>query len=226
MGIIIGAVAASGKEKDFQATGSTKEGEAFLARFSPDILNSPKGINARQNWAGILGNYAEVVRLDRLQPYYDDNGVPRWQQASDAAFAYYALGDQAGARARLGDYPAELRKLMEREPRNVRYWIYLAGMEVILGHKEEALRCADRSIELMPESRDALDGVSYAAYRAGMYDLAGEKEKALAEYARLLRTPTTLFMNVHEMKRNFSTLHGDPRYEALLADPANNAPLF
>ena len=29
-----------------------------------------------------------------------------------------------------------------------------------------------------------------------------------------------------EWKRTYSTLKGDPRWEALLADPANNAPLF
>jgi len=32
---------------------------------------------------------------------------------------------------------------------------------------------------------------------------------------------------VYEMKRDTtSSLHGDPRFEALLNDPANNAPLF
>ena len=96
----------------------------------------------------------------------------------------------------------------------------------ILGHKEEALRCADRSVEIMPESLDALDGVNYAKIRAKIYDWTGEKERALAEYTRLLRIPSPYFMNVHEMKRGFSTLHGDPRFEALLNDPANNAPLF
>jgi hypothetical protein len=38
--------------------------------------------------------------------------------------------------------------------------------------------------------------------------------------------PQPYLINVHEMKRQYSTLHGDPRFEALLNDPANNAPLF
>jgi len=42
----------------------------------------------------------------------------------------------------------------------------------------------------------------------------------------LFHNPATNFVNVHEIKHGYSTLNGDPRYEALLNDPANNAPLF
>ncbi len=210
----------------FLATGSTREGDAFFARLSPEQLNSPLGLSLRQNWAVTLGDYAEAVRLDRLQPYYDEDGTPHHEQAYAAAFNYYARGDLENARKRLGDFPAELHAKLEREPNSVRLWSFLAGMEVILGRNEEALRCVERSVALMPESRDALDGVSYAAFRAFIYDWSGEKEKALAEYARLLRLPSTVFLNVHEMKRGYSTLHGDPRFKALLDDPQNNAPLF
>jgi len=210
----------------FLAYGSTREVEAFFAKLSPQQLDSPLGIELRKSWAGTTGNFAEAVRLDKLQPYYDEDGQPHYEQSLLAAFNYYALGDHAAVKARLGDFPAELRALLEREPKSVRLWAFLSGMEVILGNKAEALRCAERSVELLPESRDALDGVSYAAFRANTYDLTGEKEKALAESARLLRTPATSFVNVHEWKRAYSTLKGDPRWEALLNDPANNAPLF
>jgi tetratricopeptide (TPR) repeat protein len=99
-------------------------------------------------------------------------------------------------------------------------------MEAILGHREEAVHCAEHSVELMPESADALDGVGYAKLRAKVYDWIGDKEKALAEYKRLLRVPSPFFLNVHEMKHGYSSLRGDPRFEALLTDPQNNAPLF
>jgi hypothetical protein len=34
-------------------------------------------------------------------------------------------------------------------------------------------------------------------------------------------------LNVYELKRNAtSSLHGDPRFEALLDDPASNEPVF
>jgi hypothetical protein len=78
----------------------------------------------------------------------------------------------------------------------------------------------------VPEAGDAVDGAQVAAYRARIYDWAGEKETALAEYARLLRKPGPLIVKVELLKAGYTTLRGDPRFEALLNDPASNAPLF
>jgi tetratricopeptide (TPR) repeat protein len=200
--------------------------EAFFAGLAPDRRNSPEAIDGLKGWAATIGDYAEAVRLDRLQPYYDGHGTARYEQAYGAAFSLFALGETEAARQRLENYPAELRAQLKREPTNARIWGYLGAMEVILGHKEEALRCDARALELVSESRDALDGVTNAAFRALDLDWLGEKEQALAEYTRLLRLPCLYTMNVHEMKHRHSTLRGDPRFEALLNDPKNNQPLF
>jgi len=211
---------------EFRATGSTREMEALLAVLGPDRRNSPEVIAGLKEWAWTIGDYAEVVRLDRIQPYFDGDGSPHYDQAYQAAACLFALGETEAARKRLENHPAELRAQLQREPTNARVWGFLGAMEVILGHKEEALRCDARALELVPESRDALDGVNNAAFRALDLDWLGEKEQALAEYARLFRTPCLYVINVHEMKRRHSTLRGDPRFEALLNDPKNNAPLF
>ncbi len=217
-----GAVA----EVAFYASGSTKEMTAFFAGLTPAQLNSPEGISVQQSWALDSGNFAEAVRLDRLQPYYDGGGWVHSEQAYLAALAYFYQGDKAGAAARLGDYPAQLRAAVEREPNNYRATAFLGGMEALLGHKEEALRCVARIEELLPESRDALDGVGYALIRAAICDYVGEKERSLAEFTRLLRLPSPAFNNVHVLRTNCVSLKGDPRWEALLNDPANSAPLF
>ena len=96
----------------------------------------------------------------------------------------------------------------------------------MLGHRDEALRCARQAVELVPESLDAGDGLASSRSLAFVYAWTGDKDRALAEYARLLRVPSGL--NVHEMRRSpeYFPLRGDPRFEALLNDPKNNAPLF
>ncbi len=210
----------------FQATGSTRAGRDFFAGLSPEQRESPRGISLRESWAAETGDFAEAVRLDRRQPYFDEDGTPHWQQALGAAICYLALGDRAGATGRLGDFPAELHTRLQREPKNALYWGILGGMEAVLGHRDEARRCADRCVELLPVSRDALDGVTLAFLRAYVYDLTGDRDTALAEYARLLREPCTAFGNVHDLQAGYSTLHGDPRFQALLRDPTNNAALF
>ncbi len=210
----------------FQATGSTREGKEFFAGLTPEQLNSPRGIYLRALWAVEMGDLAEAIRLDRLQPYFDEDGMPHWEQAYFAAVTYLAAGDRAAAVARLGDFPAELRTRLQREPTNLHYRSFLAGMEAILGHTAEARREADRCVELLPMSRDALDGSTYAYVQAFIYDLTGDKEQALADYARVLQLPSSTLGSVHELKDTPGTLRGDPRFEALLNDPRNNAPLF
>ena len=100
-------------------------------------------------------------------------------------------------------------------------------VEAILGNKEEALRRIARAVELLPESRDAFAGVANSVVRAQVWMWIGDTERALAEFTRLLRIPSEL--NVHEMKATlalYAPLRDDPRFEALLNDPKNNAPLF
>lgn len=210
----------------YVATGSTREAEAFFSGLTPAQRESPRGLSLQLDWARARGYFAAAVQLDRRQPYFDDDGDPRWQQAAAAALDLLAQGDPGAARARLGDFPAELRTKIAQEPKNSFLWMILAQMEVVLGNHEEAVRCAERATELMPESRDALDGVQYAKIRARIYDWAGRREEALAEYARLLRVPSPFVLDLQGLRAGFTTLRGDPRFEALLADPKNNAPLF
>src|SRR5205814_1448697 len=103
-------------------------------------------------------------------------------------------------------------------------------MEAVLGHNQEAMRCAQRAVELIPESVNASEGPIQSAKLAFVYAWTGDKDRAIAEYARLLRKPAYTFgglviENVHIMKHHpaFAPLQGDPRFEALLNDPRNNA---
>ncbi len=106
-------------------------------------------------------------------------------------------------------------------------------MQAVLGHNDEALRSAHRAVELLPESRDAVNGPALSVALAFVHAWTGDKDRAIAELTRLLRVPCWVVptgppINVHAMRRSawFAPLRGDPRYEALLDEPANNAPIF
>ena len=135
-------------------------------------------------------------------------------------------GDTAGARARLGDSAAKVRAKLELEPDNTQLLRQAAVIEACLGHRDDALRFIEHAVELEPESKSARTGANIAMYRAYVCAWVGDKDRAIAELTRLLQRPGTL--NVHQMKWDpvFAPLFGDPRFEALLNDPKNNAPLF
>jgi tetratricopeptide (TPR) repeat protein len=100
-------------------------------------------------------------------------------------------------------------------------------MEVMLGNPDEALRIMRRALELTPESMDAAEGARHAVSRAWVYAWMGDQDRALAEFARLLRQPGVVTVSLLRQSLRWNTpLRGDPRFEALLNDPKNNAPLF
>ena len=79
-----------------------------------------------------------------------------------------------------------LRADLEREPKNTRLIRYLAGVEAVLGHKELALRHAERSVELAPTPPVRLNAREVLAQVCA---IVGEKDRAIAELTDLLRSP-------------------------------------
>jgi TolB-like protein len=211
----------------FYSRGSTLEADQFLARLTPEEASSARGIFMRKVWARQKGDFAEAIRLDKLQPYYDDNGTEHYVQAFLAAQTFAASGDMPAARARAGEFPAEVRRRLENEPDNWNLLIYACGFETILGHNDDAQRYAQHAVDLLPESRDAIDGPNCALALAYVNAWTGQKDKAIAALTHLLRLPYG-GVNVFDLKSGgfFAPLNGDPRFQALLADPASNAPLF
>src|ERR1019366_4222673 len=164
----------------FRANGSRKESDAWLAGLSPEQADSPRGISLRKAVAQQLGDFAEFVRLDQIQPFFDDDGTERSRQAWSAAIVYAAQGDLAATRKRLAGFPNELRARMEHEPMNSHLWVELALMEALLGHSDEAVRLARKGEEMLPESSDALDGMNFSRWGLLLtYAWTGDKEKAL-----------------------------------------------
>jgi len=217
---------------EFLATGSTKQGDEWLARLAPAQLASPPIMAWRKRWAGLKGDYAEWQRLDKIQPF-DGQNASRSEETANAAMMLAAQGDMAGAATRLGGSLAEVRAELLVQPSNAKLWSALSRMEALLGQKEAALRAARQAVELVPESVDALLGPVFTANLAAVYAWTGDKDRAIAEITRLLRVPCGAgdwgsIINIHALRVSprFFPLRGDPRFEALLNDPKNNAPLF
>ena len=213
---------------EFGATGDTREAGEFLASQEAKDPNPDRFVGYHKLLAQMHGDFAEAVRLDRLQPYTveDNPGIfAKRVQALYAAEAYRALGDVPAARARLGDFPAQLRARLVSEPNNGPIWQALGRMEAILGNNDEALRCAEKATGL-PEAKDGFDGPPAWINLAIVHAWTGDKAKAIAELADILRRPSYLNVNSMRCEAPYVILRGDPRFEALINDPKNNAPLF
>ncbi len=213
----------------YSARGSTTEMTEFARRVVPPAERA-EHIYYQRLLALMRGDWAEVMRLDGLQRHFDSEDDPSWQQDVVTAAALAEMGDLSAARARAREALAVMNAEETRQAGNDILWINLAMAHALLGEKDESMRCREKALELMPPSRDALQGPTDAAALAGALAWCGEKERALAEFERLLHVPfgTNIYRDrgYGYQSGSWKPLRDDLRFKALLADPKNNEPLF
>ncbi len=155
---------------------------------------------------------------------------PRLEQDAQYAFDLVAANDMPAARSRAEKLIPRFKTALDDQPDNSSMWGNLALLHAIVGEKEQALACAHKAVELMPESADAVAG---PANSTGMQQITltpwtGDKDGApQRRLARsLLQTPHGV--NIYEARLDIGwlPLSGDPRYEALVNNPTHNAPLI
>ncbi len=209
----------------FLARGSLREIEAKLAEFGADPKNARMVAFSRFLLARLTGDVEAVLSVLRQQREKNKAGDPEWKDEVDYAENLWWHGDKAEARALVEKVLARGQAEAESKPAP-KVWVALSAAYLVLGDKAEAMRCAQAAKDLVTESADATEGVAYSKNYVAILACFGEKDQALAELTRLLRTPGG--ENVHQLRHALFVrfLQGDPRFEALLNDPKNNAPLF
>ena len=210
----------------FFARGSTKEFQQMLA----GLKETPENANIRRYFYRIMprisGDWTEAVKRDREYPYLEPIDSLHWARDFDLIVGLLGTKDLAAVRAQTEKLIPQYLTFLEAQPANATLWGNLSLLHAFVGHDAEALRCAHKAVELMPESADAVLGPNKSATLAQVYAWTGDKDRALAEVARLLRTPYGLNIHTTRIDPIWLPLRGDPRFEALLTDPKNNAPLF
>jgi Flp pilus assembly protein TadD len=77
-----------------------------------------------------------------------------------------------------------------KNPTEARYHSWLGLAYAYRGDKQAAIREGQRAVELMPETRDAVDGPIMETNLAHIYARVGEPERALDLIEHLLTVPS------------------------------------
>jgi serine/threonine-protein kinase len=136
---------------------------------------------------------------------YWEGVVARWQ------------GESARAQAAFAAARDEVEETAEKQPDFAAALSLLGMIDAGLGHKEPALREGRRACELLPVSKDAVDGVAFAVNLAQIYAWTGEKDLAIEQIAAVERVPNVLSYGLLKLHPYWDSLRGDPRFEKIVA---------
>jgi hypothetical protein len=89
-----------------------------------------------------------------------------------------------------------------------------------LGRKDDAVREGRHAVDLLPVSKDSINGASLVNYLAVIYAWVGEKDQAFTQLETAAKLPGTLNYGQLRLHPYWDQLRGDPRFEKIVASLA------
>ena len=203
---------------DLEARADTKPLRTFIADV---IAKTPDQAEKVAGWWYYLAmcehdfaTAAQSVRL--LAP----NGcatedIPFPNAWCEGVVAHFA-GDEQSARANFGKTKAEAEKLLGERPQDPGASCVLAMANAALGLKDEAIQQGQRAVELLPISKDAINGNLLVESLAVIYAWTGERDRALAQLKILTDGPSYESYGNLRLHPYWESLRGDPRFEQIV----------
>ena len=126
-----------------------------------------------------------------------------------------ATGDQARARAGYEKARALLEGAVGEHPDDFRYHAALGRAYAGLGRKLEAVREGGRAVELLPVTKDALDGPSVLEDLAAVHAQIGDADAAIGQIEHLLSIPSWLSPALLRIDPKWAPLRDNARFRKL-----------
>jgi tetratricopeptide (TPR) repeat protein len=136
------------------------------------------------------------------------------------ALAARVQGDEQAARAAFLRAREEVNKTVNEQPNYGPGFSVLGLIDAALGQKDDALREGRHAIELLPLTKDSIDGAEVVKYLGVIYAWCGEKDLAIEQINATLRIPSTLSYGNLKLHPYWDPLRGDPRFEKIVTDLA------
>ncbi len=134
-----------------------------------------------------------------------------------------ARGDTAGAKRAFEAARAEQERQAEAYPDFAPALSILGLMDAGLGRKEEAIQEGRRAVEMLPVSRDPINGAHLIEVLATIYAWSGEPALACDQLEIATKIPGTLSYGQLRLSPMWDDLRGNPRFEKIVASLAPDA---
>ena len=141
-----------------------------------------------------------------------------------AALAARVRGDDDAAQAAFLAARAEVEKTVREQPDYGPGFTVLGLIDAGLGRKEEALREGLHAVELLPITKDSIDGAEVMKYLGVIYAWCDEKDRAIQQITATLQIPSTLSYGNLKLHPYWDPLRGEARFKKIVADLAPKKP--
>jgi TolB-like protein/Flp pilus assembly protein TadD len=128
-------------------------------------------------------------------------------QATKAHASFQAARDRAVAAVR-------------QRPDDAKALVCLAEIDAALGRKDDAIGEGEHAAELLPITKDALNGAELSMKLAGIYAQVGEVDRAVGLLEELVKKPGVAHYGLLKLDEVWDPLRRDARFEKIVADLA------
>ena len=128
--------------------------------------------------------------------------------------------DAPKANASFSEARSRLKQKADEHPDDPWSLSYLGLADAFLGHKADAIAEGRHAVEILPVSKDALNGAFFPPNLAMIYAWTGEQDKAIDELVALIGKPSAPEYGELKLNPFWDPLRKDPRFEKLLAELA------
>jgi tetratricopeptide (TPR) repeat protein len=129
--------------------------------------------------------------------------------------AAHMRGDEQTARVEFLKARTELEKELRDQPNYAEAICALGVIDAVLGNKESAIKEGERAVELMPVTKNAVQGPLLIKYLAAIYAWVGDKDRALEHLNQAVHLPSYLSYGQLRLHPIWEPLRGDPRFEQM-----------
>ena len=155
----------------------------------------------------------------------EDDGMFGYQMVPLPIGCYSILlarlqGEQPGANPASAETREQLKQKVEKSPENALLLGDLSLVDALLNDKEAAISEAKRASEMLPVTKDAIDGPGMRVQLAVVYAWTNELDLAFETLGSLSKIPNGPFYGDLKLNAYWTPLRKDPRFDKLLAELA------
>jgi TolB-like protein/Tfp pilus assembly protein PilF len=210
---------------DFWSKGDTAMLARILAGIAPEV--DPDGLVTLAHWDRNMIERDFTAAAKTLAATQREDFPVNGQPIPKSFFAgctALAQGNTVQAQASFEEARPQFEGAVQEAPGSALRHANLGLLYALMGRKEPAMREGRRSVELAPESKDAVIGPWMAGYLAMIYTRVGEIDLALPLLEHLLSVPGQVdrpncSITLSDLRRRWQwdPLRKDPRFQKLLS---------